>query len=286
MYDDISTLSPDVFPTLLREMPQAPKKLHVRGSLPSYDRKWIAIVGSRAYTPYGRQVTEHLVRGLAGYPVVIVSGLAIGIDAIAHKAALESNLPTVAIPGSGLGWDVLYPRSNVNLARTILSSGGAILSELDHDIKAAEWTFPKRNRIMAGMCHATLVIEAAEQSGTLITARLAADYNRDVLVVPGPIFNESSEGANMLLRLGATPIRSAADILDALHIVPAASPLKTLRTDISESELRVLTLIANPISRDELLEVLGMDTSTASILLSTMELKGLIVESMGVIRAG
>jgi DNA processing protein len=139
---------------------------------------------------------------------------------------------------------------------------------------------------MAGMCHATLVIEAAEQSGTLITARLAADYNRDVLVVPGPIFNESSEGANMLLRLGATPIRSAADILDALHIVPAASPLKTLRTDISESELRVLTLIANPISRDELLEVLGMDTSTASILLSTMELKGLIVESMGVIRAG
>lgn len=283
--DSVTTLLPQDYPARLNEIPQKPKKLYVQGTLPDFDKKWLAVVGSRAYTPYGKRACEHLLQGLAGYPVVIVSGLALGIDGIAHRAALAAGLPTVAIPGSGLDPSVLYPRSHASLAKDILRSGGALVSEFEHVTKAATWTFPKRNRVMAGISHATLVIEASEKSGTLITARLAADFNRDVLAVPGPIFYDSSTGANLLLRLGATPVRSPEDILDALNIKPQTSPFKTLRTDISDSELTILEAIKNPKSRDDLLEALGMESADASMLLTTMELKGLIVEEMGVIRA-
>src|SRR3989344_4795871 len=182
MKDDLKLLSPKDFPPLLREIPDAPKKLYVRGKLPSFNSAWLAVVGSRACTPYGRQALRYLIEGLRGYPVVIVSGLAYGIDAEAHKAALEAKLPTVAVPGSGLDWNVLYPRANVNLAREILKAGlsgqgGALLSEFEPNLKAADYTFPQRNRIMAGLCKAALVVEAKERSGSLITARLATEYN-------------------------------------------------------------------------------------------------------------
>src|SRR3989344_5616066 len=172
MKDDLKLLSPKDFPPLLREIPDAPKKLYVRGKLPSFNSAWLAVVGSRACTPYGRQALRYLIEGLRGYPVVIVSGLAYGIDAEAHKAALEAKLPTVAAPGSGLDWNVLYPRANVNLAREILKAGGALLSEFEPNMKATDYTFPQRNRIMAGLSHATLVVEAKEKSGSLITAKL------------------------------------------------------------------------------------------------------------------
>ena len=132
---------------------------------------------------------KHLIEGLRGYPIVIVSGLAYGADAAAHRAALEVGLPTVAVPGSGLDWDILYPRANVGLAREILKAGGALLSEEEPETKAADWTFPKRNRVMAGLSRATLIIEAKELSGSLITARLTVEYNRELLVVPGSIFS-------------------------------------------------------------------------------------------------
>ena len=284
MADDLKQLFPSDFPPLLREIPDAPKRLYLRGELPSADKKWLAVVGSRACTPYGRQAVEYLIGGLAGYPVVIVSGLAYGIDAEAHKAALRHGLPTVAVPGSGLDWNVLYPKANHGLAREILARGGALLSEEEPETAAADWTFPKRNRIMVGLSHATLVIEAKEKSGSLITAKLATEYNRDLLIVPGSIFSESSKGTHQFLRLGAQAATSPADILQTLGLEERTSAALELRTDLSESEIRVLHLIASPLSRDELIRALELPTTEVNVLLSTMELKGLIVESLGVVR--
>jgi DNA processing protein len=234
-------------------------------------------------SPYGKHACEHLISGLAGYPIVIVSGLAYGVDAQAHKSALEAGLPTVAVPGSGLDWDVVYPKANVGLAREILDAGGALLSEEKPDAKTMDHMFPKRNRIMAGMCHATLVVEAKEKSGSLITAKLATDYNRELLIVPGSIFSEESRGAHQFLRLGAVAVTSPADILQALGITHETKSAAS-RNDLSADEMRVVELVASPLSRDELIRVLGMPTSEANILLSTMEIKGVIVEELGVVR--
>ncbi len=285
MEDELKLLAPSEFPQLLQEIPDRPKQLHVRGTLPSDEYKWLAVVGSRACTDYGRRACRYLIEGLRGYPVVIVSGLAYGIDAEAHKAAIDANLATVGIPGSGLDWEVLYPRANVALAREILEKGGALASEFKMDQKAADYTFPARNRIMAGMTHATLMIEAKEKSGTLITAKLAVDYNRELLVVPGSIFAEESRGVHQFLRLGATAVTKPEDILMTLGIVPRESGgLASLRSDLSTEELQVCEILASPRSRDALLAILDMPIMEANILLSTMEIKGLIVEELGVIR--
>ncbi len=287
MQDDIKLLSPNDFPPLLREINDPPKQLYVRGTMPSFGHKWLAVVGSRAMTPYGKQACRHLIEGLRGYPIVIVSGLAYGVDAEAHKSALDAGLTTVAIPGSGLDWDVLYPRANVGLAREILKAGGALLSEFKPTQKAADYTFPQRNRIMAGISHATLIIEAREKSGSLITAKLVTEYNRDLLVVPGSIFSAESKGTHQFLRLGATPATSPEDILVALGITKREGPisLSELRDDLSEDERRVFEIIHSPVSRDALIEALALPIADANALLSIMEIKGLIVEELGVVRA-
>ena len=285
MANELKLLTPSEFPPLLRQIPDAPKKLYVRGELPSTERAWLCVVGSRAITNYGRQVCRHLIEGLRGYPIVIVSGLAYGVDAEAHKAALEADLPAVAVPGSGLDWDILYPRANVNLAKEILKAGGALLSEFEPDTKAADWTFPKRNRIMAGLCNATLIIEARELSGTLITARLTVEYNRELLVVPGSIFSDESKGTHQFLRLGATAVTSAEDILVALGIAKREGEnLTSLRADLSTEELRVIEIIRAPIPREELVQALELPITEANVLLSTMEIKGLITEELGLVR--
>ncbi len=285
MADDLKLLQPDGFPPVLNEISDPPKQLYLRGELPSPEKRWLAVVGARACTPYGRQVVEYLIGGLAGYPVVVVSGLAYGIDAEAHKTALKHGITTVAVPGSGLDWKVLYPKANQGLAREILAAGGALLSEEKPDTKATDWTFPKRNRIMVGLSHATLVVEAKEKSGSLITAKLATEYNRELLIVPGSIFSESSRGTHQFLKLGATPATEPADILKALDLADAKPMDLSERTDLSENEVRVLKLIASPISRDELIRVLDMPTTEVNVLLSAMEIKGLIVESLGVVRS-
>lgn len=286
MADELKLLSPQEFPPLLREISDPPKRLHLRGEMPSTDHKWLAVVGSRAMTTYGKQACRHLIEGLRGYPVVIVSGLAYGVDAEAHKAALDAGLTTVAVPGSGLDWDVLYPRANVGLAREILKAGGALLSEFKPEQRATDYTFPQRNRIMAGLSHATLVIEAKEKSGSLITAKLVTEYNRDLLVVPGSIFSAESKGTHQFLRLGATAVTSPEDILVALGIAKREGPASwaELREDLSLDELRVFEIIHSPVPRDELIEALEIPITEANVLLSTMEIKGLIVEELGVVR--
>lgn len=283
MKDGLKRLSPGELPPMLGEIPDPPKELWVRGELPPFEARWLAVVGSRACTSYGRQAVAHLLEGLAGYPIVIVSGLAFGVDVCAHNAALNARLPTVAVPGSGLDWSVLYPRTHVALAKDILEAGGAHLSEFPPDTRAAEYTFPKRNRIMAGLCHATLVIEAKEKSGSLITARLTTEYNRELLVVPGSIFSPESRGAHQFLKLGATPVTEPADILRALGLTPNEDASR-VRDDVSDEEARVLALLAEPLPRDELQRALGLSAQDANILLSTMEIKGLITEAFGSVR--
>lgn len=283
MKEELRLLKPREFPSLLREIPDAPKQLYMRGTLPSYEYKWLAVVGSRACTAYGRQALRYLIEGLKGYPVIIVSGLAYGIDAEAHKAALETGLVTAAVPGSGLDWDVLYPRANVNLAREIVKRDGALFSEFKPEQKAAEYTFPQRNRIMAGLAHATLVVEAKEKSGSLITARLTTEYNRELLVVPGSIFSAESRGTHQFLKLGATPVTEPDDIVRALGIRSETKDVSS-RLDLSEDEKRVLKLVSSPLSRDDLISALPLSISEANILLSTMEIKGLIAEELGTVR--
>lgn len=280
---DIKKLSTKNFPPLLLEIPDPPKVLYLRGELPTPIIRLLTVVGSRHMSRYGKEVCEHLIQGLSGYPVGIVSGLALGIDGIAHQTALKAGLPTIAVPGSGLSDEVLYPRTHLYLAREILDAGGALLSEMEPDERATPYSFPKRNRIMAGMSHATLIIEATEKSGTLITARLTADYNRDLLVVPHSIFAEGGSGGHQFMKLGATPIRSAKDILSALSIEPEAARSEA-PLSLTDSEVRVLACLTEPTARDDLIRALEMKTSEANILLAHMEMRGLITESMGEIR--
>jgi DNA processing protein len=242
----------------------------------------LAVVGSRQYTTYGKQVTERLMAQLAPYQVGIVSGLALGIDGLAHEAALKAGLYTLAVPGSGLSRTVIYPRRHQALATKIVEQGGGLLSELPPTTRAATWTFPQRNRIMAGLCQATLLIEASEKSGTLITARLAVDYNRELFAIPGSIFSPTTQGTHQFLKLGATLVTSAEDIIEVMRLIPKqyeASPRTALV--LSPAARQVITLLREPRSRDELIRQLALPIAEANTLLMTLELEGHITESGG-----
>jgi DNA processing protein len=266
----------------LAEIPEPPKKLFVRGSLDRIqDTILINVVGSRKNTSYGKEVCMSLIEGLKGYPITIVSGLAIGIDSIAHEAAMHAGLPTISFPGSGLDWHVLYPAIHRDMALRILQEGGALISEYEHDVRAAHWTFPRRNRLLAGMSAMTIVIEAEEKSGTLITARLATEYNRTVGAVPGPITKSTSVGANRLLRLGAVPITKSEDILIELNLIEGSHRDADVILNIWEE--KILALLDEPMTKEEIIEKLSLDESTASIVFSTLEIKGMTRETLGLI---
>jgi len=276
---EIRALGAGEFPALLAEIPQPPKELWTVGNLPTPDLKLLAVVGSRKYTTYGKQVIEKLIGDLAGYSIGIISGLALGVDGLAHEAALAAKLYTLAVPGSGLDETVIYPASHRRLAQRIVEGGGGLLSELSPTTSAAKWTFPQRNRIMAGMSHATLLIEAGEKSGTLITARMATDYNRELLVVPGSIFSKNSLGTHQFLKLGATPITTAEDILYALGIDSEATQKTSSFVsliNLTAEENQVIELLFEPTDRDTLIRTLKLPSHIANTLLMQMEIKGLI----------
>lgn len=291
MYPEPRLLSSQEFPPLLTEIADPPEALWVRGKLPSTERTWITVVGSRKHTSYGREAASAIIAGLRGQPVVIVSGLALGIDAIAHDAALKAGLPTIAVPGSGLSDAVLYPRTNVALAKRILADGGALLSEYAPDFHATQWSFPRRNRIMAGIAHATLVIEADERSGTLITARLAADYDREVLAVPGSIFSSTSDGPNALIATGAALVRTSDDVLHALRLEPIAAASDSLFDEhdlemFTDTERKIIEALREPMRTDEISEALALDAREANIVLMRLAIRGTIIESGGAWRRG
>ena len=279
-------LKTEEFPKPLFEIPQPPKILYMRGKLPPADYIYLAVVGSRKHTSYGKDICEKLIAGLKGYPIVIVSGLALGIDSIAHRAALDAGLITMSFPGSGLDNSVLHPRTNIKLAQEIVNAGGCLISELDPSWKATLYSFPQRNRLMAGISKAVLIIEAEEKSGTLITARMATDYNRDVIVVPGSAFSSNSKGTNNLIRQGAIPVTNSEELLDALGFQIEKKKMTDAEkyADCSKEEIKIIELLREPMERDDLIRESGMDIAKANALLSIMEIRDLIKEEMGEIR--
>lgn len=283
---NIIKLKPEEFPSQLLEIPQPPKTLYIRGSMPDPDLTYLAIVGSRNYTSYGKDICEKLIKGLKGYPIVIVSGLALGIDSIAHRTALNVGLKTIAFPGSGLDDKVIYPKTNIFLAKEIIENRGCLISEFEPNFISTLYSFPQRNRLMAGMSKAVLIIEAEEKSGTLITARLALDYNKDVLAVPGSAFSSNSNGTNWLIKQGATPITKSEDILEALGFKIEKPELSDEEkyADCSKEEIMVINLLREPRERDDLIREMKMDIARANALLSIMELKELIKEELSEIR--
>lgn len=283
---EIKKLPKDKFPRALFEIPEPPENLWIIGKLPPPDFKYLSIVGSRKYTSYGKDICEKIIEGLKGYPIVIVSGFAIGLDTIVHKKAMQVGLRTMVFPGSGLSEKAIHPKSNIYLMKEIVSHDGCLVSEYQPDMGAALWTFPLRNRLMAGISCAVLIIEAEDRSGTLITARLATEYNRDVLAVPGSVFSPNSRGTNRLIRQGATPITCSEDVLEALGFENKKEEDKQARLfeDLSNDEKKVIKILREPMSRDDLIRELNMRTSEANTLLSIMEIKGIIKEEIGEMR--
>lgn len=283
MYMDfpISRVSTSVFSPMLMEITDPPPHIYMRGATLPAEAKYLAVVGSRNYSNYGKQVAEHLISGLHGYNIAIISGLALGIDTIAHTAALEAGLYTLAVPGSGIDDESLYPRRNIHLAQRILERDGGLISEYEPGFKATPWSFPKRNRIMVGLSHAVLLIEASERSGTLITARLTGEYNRDLLAVPGSIFSENSRGVHQFLKLGATPVTSPEDILEALHL-DTERQLKNEVLGLGEKEMAVLSILTEPRDHDTIIRLLPYHSEEVLTLLMRMELDGHIKEQNGI----
>lgn len=276
---EIRELEKSEWPAQLLEIPQPPKRLWVRGELPPSGHKMLTVVGSRAMTRYGQEACEKLITGLAGYPISIVSGLALGTDTCAHKAALSAGLHTLVVPGSGLGDDVLYPRSNRAFAKEILKVGGGFLSEYSPDTLSRVHFFPERNRIMVGLSDAVLIIEAGQKSGTLITARLAGEYNRDLLCIPHRIADPHAFGSHLFIRLGAALISDPIHILEALHIAPRESAsIGVAPSDLEDAELVIWNMLGEPMTRDEILR--GASGAAGEVLtaLVALELRGLIKE--------
>ncbi len=265
------------YPALLKETPDHPYFLYVRGTLPPPSMPLIAVVGSRRFTSYGKQACESLVRDLARAGVGIVSGLAFGIDKIAHETALKENTYTLAVLGSGVDDDGITPTSHLTLGKELLRTG-ALISEFPPGTPASPKNFPLRNRIVAGMTLGTLVVEAAEKSGSLITARLALEYNRDVYAVPGSIFASSCQGTNTLIKQGALTVTHAKDILTLLqpaslfpHTAPKEKPLAANFTPLEEKIIRLLSYESLHI--DALVKQTGSSIAEISSVLMLLEIK-------------
>ncbi|MEK7647401.1 MAG: DNA-processing protein DprA [Patescibacteria group bacterium] len=272
------TLADKDYPALLREIPNPPETLSLLGNFRAWNKPAVAIVGTRKATSYGLQAARALGRELASSGITVVSGLALGIDAEAHRGALEANGNTVAVLGSGI--NMIYPATNRPLAEKIIKQGGAIISEFSPDLPPERWTFPQRNRIIAGLSNVTLVVEAPEKSGALITAYLALEYNREVAALPGEITSLNSQGTNKLIKLGAAIIRNADDVLELLGITTpnAKAPLDKL----DKIENVIMQCLSSPQSKDEILNLTQLPADTLNQKLSLLELKGAIKNNGGI----
>ena len=260
------------FPPLLRAIHDPPPGLFLRGAgdLSLLSRAAVAIVGARACSGYGASVARSLGRDLARAGLVVVSGMARGIDAEAHRGALEADAPTIAILGCGIDRD--YPAAHAELARRIAATG-LIASEYAPGVEPAPWRFPARNRIVAGLCAATVVVEARERSGALITADLALEEGREVFTVPGEITSSLSAGTNALLKLGATPLTAAADVLVSFGIEEEQA--------VAHSDA-LLDLL--PATADELVRRTARPAAEIAQALVELELAGAVVAREGVYR--
>jgi DNA processing protein len=263
----------DEYPALLAETHDPPQQLFVRGNTLALQRP-VAVVGTRAMTPYGARVTRHIVTELVAGGCDILSGLALGIDATAHACALDARGHTIAILAGGINADAIYPRQNLSLATRLLNEGGSIISELPPGTESLRHLFPLRNRIIAALSIAVIVVEAAESSGSLLTAKIALDQNREVFAVPGPITSEQSRGTNTLISLGATPLLQAQDVLGIFQGSPAVQHLQP--PALTADEQRLLELLGHPTPIDDLIRSTEEPPATVTAQLAMLELQGCV----------
>jgi DNA processing protein len=281
---EIRTYWDESYPANLRQLDSdSPAVLFIRGTFPGETRR-LAVVGTRSATAYGKRMAHDLILGLRGSGLHIVSGLASGIDGYAHEAALESGLATEAVFGCGI--DRIYPPMNTGLANRILAAGGALISEYPIGTAPDRFHFPARNRIIAGLAEGTLVVEAGDKSGALITAALALDYNRDVLAVPGAVTNPKSGGCHELIRHGAALVEKAEDILDALDVRTKGRPVQTteqLALSLSAPEAAIVKTLDSTEAQhiDDISLKLGVSVGEILGQLLLLELKGIVKQLPG-----
>jgi DNA processing protein len=280
------------YPALLKEICAAPYVLYFRGNLETLEGKEknrLAIVGSRKHSAYAEKVLSNFLPILLTKNLEIISGLALGVDSLAHQAALNGGGRTIAVLGSGLDKISIYPRSNYRLSQEIIKSGGLLISEFPPKTPALKQNFPQRNRIISGLAQATLVIEAKEKSGALITARYALEQNREVLAIPGNIFSEFSSGPNQLIKMGAKTIISPEDILETFNLetdemviqdhknIKNILPYPDLKSEVERMIYKILCQAqakAERITTDEIIKITKLDTAVINSTLSILELRG------------
>lgn len=263
------------YPLLLREIYNAPYLIYYQGDLKNINNDFhIAVVGTRKPSSYGSQVTEEISAQLAQSKITITSGLALGVDSLAHLSAVNNDAATIAVLGSGV--DNIYPISNRYLTDKIIKNGGAIISEYPLGTLPLKHHFPARNRIISGLSLGVLIIEAGENSGALITARYALEQNREVFAVPGNIYNKNSTGPNNLIKMGARPITSAMDILETLNLEQSEIFISNQKiiADTPTEEKLLQFLSKEPKHIDELARQTKLNASEAASSLTMMEMKG------------
>lgn len=275
----------DAYPKRLLKFYDAPTLMYYRGVTDLNASKIIAVVGTRSNTDYGRQFVEKLIKDFAAIQVMVLSGLAYGIDSVAHKAALKNSLPTVGVLAHGLS--KIYPPDHTNLAKDMLQNGG-LLTEFTHDTKADKHNFPTRNRIVAGMCDALIVVETAAKGGSMITAEMAYNYNKDMFALPGKLNDAKSTGCNLLIKQRkAHLLTDAQQIIEQLKWQPKTKSKpkaqRQLFVELGKDEQLVYEILQNAdgMSIDELNFKSGLSSSTLAAALLTMEMQSLIVSLPG-----
>lgn len=258
------------YPQLLKEIYNPPKTIYCQGNLLPQEKYPLAVVGTRKMSAYGRRVTEFLVKELVQQGITIISGLALGIDTVAHQTTLKEKGKTIAVCGNGL--NNIYPFKNKGLAEKIIKSGGAVISEYSPETRPSKWTFPARNRIISGLSLGTLVIEAPEKSGALITARFALDQGREVFAVPGSIYQENSQGCHKLIKMGAKPVTCPEDILQSFDFETRQQ--KQIFTDFKEEEIILEQIKTNPSSIETIIKKTKLEPLKVVSLLTMMEVNG------------
>ncbi|HXK38075.1 MAG TPA: DNA-processing protein DprA [Candidatus Paceibacterota bacterium] len=261
---------------------KVPELLYIIGALPPPEYKRIVIVGTRKPSSYGIACTKSIIDGLEGYPITIISGMALGIDALVHQRALHAHLHTIAFPGSGINKAVRYPKTNVHLSEQIIDAGGALLSPWESQT-AAPWTFPVRNRIMAGIADLVIIIESTIDSGTMITARAAQTLHVPLGAIPGNIDNPLSSGPNLLLQEGAHCITNASVVLKLIGIDQTKNIPQHEDTNATIHPL--FAHITQPMHKDELMQLSGLSASSLNSEITLLELNGMIkIDAQGMVR--
>lgn len=277
----VLTWESEEYPELMREIPAAPPLIFVRGGFEPPDRWAVAVVGTRRLTAYGRQVTRDLVAGLARNGITVVSGLARGIDAVAHRTALEEGGRTIAVLACGI--DKVYPPEHRDLAREIVNGRGAVVSDYPFGAEPESNHFPARNRLISGLSLGVLVVEAGHKSGALITSRFALEQNREVFAVPGNVNSPASVGTNRLIQQGGKLVTRVEDILEELNLrmVAEQAVANVVLPETAEEAALISQLSSQPLHVDDLGRLTGLPSSLVSSTLTMMELKGMVQQVGG-----